>query len=146
MRAERPGHTLQPTALVHEAYLKLVDQKNINWQNRAHFYGVAANVMRHVLIDHARRARADKRAGQLHRVSFSEELLVGNDAAIELLALNEALERLNGLDSREHTVVMLRFFAGLEFTEIAEMLDISLRTAKNDWTLARAWLRKELEK
>jgi RNA polymerase sigma-70 factor (ECF subfamily) len=146
MRAERQDHTLQPTALVHEAFLRLVDQKNISWQNRAHFYGVAANVMRHVLIDHARRARADKRAGQLNRVSFNEDLLKSDDSSIEFLALNEALERLNELDPREHTIVMLRFFAGFRFDEIAHMLGISLRTAKSDWKLARVWLRKQLEK
>jgi len=146
MRAERPNHTLQPTALVHEAYLKLIDQKNMNWQNRAHFYGVAANIMRHVLVDHARKVRAGKRAGQLNRVSFNEDLLVSDDASAELLAINEALDRLRELDPREHTVVTMRFFAGLEFEEIAKMLGISLRTAKSDWTLARAWLRKELTK
>jgi RNA polymerase sigma factor (TIGR02999 family) len=145
MRRERPNHTLQPTALVHEAFLRLMDQKDVTWQNRAHFYGVAADSMRRILVDHARKIHAQKRAGRLNRVSFDEHLVVSDEASVELLALDEALERLCKETLREYTIVVLRFFAGLEIEEIAQMLDISSRTAKRDWVFARAWLRKEME-
>ncbi len=146
MRRERPNHTLQPTALVHEAFLKLLEQKDVTWQNRAHFFGVAADAMRRILVDHARKVHAQKRAGQLNRVSFNEELVFSDDAPAELLALDEALGRLRELDVRGYAIVVLRFFAGLEIEEIAQMLEISSRTAKRDWVMARAWLKKELKK
>jgi RNA polymerase sigma factor (TIGR02999 family) len=146
MRRERPNHTLQPTALVHEAYLKLLEQKDVTWQNRAHFFGVAADCMRRILIDHARKIHAQKRAGQLNRVSFDEGLVVSDDAPADLLALDQALDRLRELDVRQYSIVALRFFAGLEIEEIAQMMDISSRTAKRDWVMAKAWLKKELEK
>jgi RNA polymerase sigma factor (TIGR02999 family) len=133
MRRERPNHTLQPTALVHEAFFKLMDQKYVTWQNRAHFYGVAADSMRRILVDHWRKIHAQKRAGQLNRVSFDEQLAVSDEASVELLALDEALGRLRKENLRESTIVVLRFFAGLEIEEIAQMLDISSRTAKRDW-------------
>jgi RNA polymerase sigma-70 factor (ECF subfamily) len=145
MRSERPEHTLQPTALVHEAYLKLLNQKDVDWQNRAHFYGVAAKTMRHILVDYARKARAAKRVGQLGRITFNEDLVRSEDPSADLLALNEALERLYELDRRGHTVVTLRFFGGFEMDEIAEMLGVSVRTVKRDWTVARAWLRLHLQ-
>lgn len=145
MRSERPEHTLQPTALVHEAFLKLLNQKDIDWQNRAHFYGVAAKTMRHILVDYARKARAAKRLGQLGRVTFTEDLIRSQEASDDLLALDEALERLYAFDQRGHTVVTLRFFGGLEMEEIAKMLGVSVRTIKRDWTLARAWLRLQLQ-
>jgi RNA polymerase sigma factor (TIGR02999 family) len=144
LRGERPGHTLQPTALVHEAYLKLVGAPAPDWQNRAHFMGVAARAMRQLLIDHARRRQAAKRGGGAVPVRITNENL-GIDVPLdELLALNDALDRLGTQHDRLRRVVELRFFAGLTEDEVAEALGVTARTAQRDWAKARAWLYKEL--
>lgn len=144
LQGERAGHTLSATALVHEAYLKLVDQRNSNWKNRAHFFAIAARAMRRVLIDHANKRRAQKRGGGDAVVTLAE-----GDAAIdlqdeELLNLDEALRTLEALDSRQAQIVQLRFFGGLRHEEIAEVLGVSLATVNRDWRSARAWLTTEL--
>ena len=145
MRRERPDHTLQPTALVHEAYFRLVNQPDRTWQTRTHFIRIAAQVMRRMLIDHARARRTAKREGGL-RVPLEEPLLVTEEQSDELLALNEALERLAQFDARQSRVVELRFFGGLTVEETAEALDLSPKTVKRDWCVARAWLHREVTK
>lgn len=144
LSGERSDHTLATTALVHEAYLKLVNLDRIDWQNRAHFYGVAAQAMRRILIDYAVRRKAEKRGGGRRRVSLDEELVLAEENVGPLLALNEALERLESLDERQARVVEARFFAGLTIEETAVALSISPATVKRDWRMARAWLNKEL--
>lgn len=144
IRGERPGHTLQATALVHEAYLRLVGQKEISWQNRAHFFGVAANLMRRILVDHARAKQAKKRGGSGQKLSLDEAVLVKPEAPEQFLALDEALERLARRDPRQSRIVELRFFGGLSEEETAEVLGISTRTVKRDWSVARAWLYQQL--
>jgi RNA polymerase sigma-70 factor, ECF subfamily len=146
MRGERPDHTLQPTALVHEAYLQLVDQKGVSWQNRAHFVAVAAQAMREILVDHARAHRAAKRGGNQARVSLHDAFAATDDRSEELLAIHEALGRLAAEDSQQSRIVELRFFAGLTLEETAEALGISLATVKRDWNIARAWLYRELDR
>ena len=145
MRRERQGHTLQATVLVHEAFLQLAGTDKIDWQNRAHFFALASRAMRRVLIDHARSAKADKRPGGHQQVELDSALTVA-EKPVDLLALNEAMDRLAGWDLRQSQVVEMRFFAGLTFEEIAEVLGIAERTAKRDWTMARAWLHAELTK
>jgi RNA polymerase sigma factor (TIGR02999 family) len=144
MRHEREGHTLQPTALVHEAYLKLVDQTRIAWQNRAHFFGIAARAMRQILVDHARRHQADKRGGQWQRVTLDENLEDPAQLGVEILALHEALEKLSQHDERMARVVELRVFAGLQAQEVAYVLSVSKRTVDADWKVAKMWLGREL--
>src|ERR1035437_3745706 len=144
MRGERPGHSLQATALVHEAYLRLAGQKEMSWQNRAHFFGVAANIMRRILVDHARVKQAKKRGGSEQKVSIDEAVLVQPDPPQDFLALDEALDRLAKRDPRQSRVVELRFFGGLSEEETAEVLGISLRTVKRDWKVARAWLYQQV--
>jgi RNA polymerase sigma-70 factor, ECF subfamily len=144
MRRENPQHTLQPTALVHEAYAHLVDHPQQKWQNRAHFLASAAQVMRHILVDHARAKRAGKRGGHQQQVTLDEGLLRSDDRTLDVLAIHEALERLTGFDPRQGKVVELHFFGGLTFEEVAMVLGISERTAKREWSMARAWLRTEL--
>jgi RNA polymerase sigma factor (TIGR02999 family) len=146
MRHERANHTLQPTALVHEAYARLVQQPLIPWQSRAHFFATASQLMRHILVDHARARRAAKRGGLQHQVTLDEALLPAANHSIDVLALHEALERLTGFDPRQGRLVELHFFGGLSFEEIALVLHISERTAKRDWSMARAWLKNELSK
>jgi len=145
MAGERPGHVLQATALVNEAYLRLVDWKDVRWQNRAHFFAMAAQLMRHVLVDVARtRDRAKRGHGQLH-VSLSEAAEVPTTAErVDLVALDDALKVLEGLDARQARVVELRFFGGLSLEEAAHVLDVSVGTVRRDWSLARAWLYREL--
>ena len=143
MRRERADHTLQPTALVNEAYLRLVDQRDVEWRDRAHFLGVAAQLMRMILVDHARARRAAKRAGG-ERVPLDETVLVGGERDVDLLALDEALERLAALDPRLGRVVELRYFGGLTTREAAEVLGISTATVEREWATARGWLRREL--
>ena len=143
MRRERQGHTLQATVLVHEAFLQLAGTDKIEWQNRAHFFALASRAMRRLLIDHARSAKAEKRPGGHQQVELNSQLPMAS-GPVDLLALNEALERLATWDLRQCHVVEMRFFAGLGFAEIAEVLGISERTAKRDWTMARAWLLAEL--
>jgi RNA polymerase sigma factor (TIGR02999 family) len=144
LRRERPGHTLQTTALIHEAYLRLVDAKDVHWQNRAHFFAIAANLMRRVLVDHARRRDADKRGGSQVRVQLDEALAVADATNVDLLAINEALDRLTVIDPQQARVVELRFFGGLSVEEAAAALGVSPKTIKRDWSVARAWLRREI--
>jgi RNA polymerase sigma factor (TIGR02999 family) len=146
MRHERSDHTLQATALVHEAYLRLVHQPERTWENRTHFLHIAAQVMRHVLIDHARARRTAKRESGLERVPFEESAVLNEDQADELLALDEALEHLAQFDARQSRIVELRFFGGLTVEETADALGISPKTVKRDWTVARAWLYRKLKK
>jgi RNA polymerase sigma factor (TIGR02999 family) len=144
LRQERAGHTLQPTALVNEAYLRLVDQTRVTWQNRAQFYGVAATMMRRILVNHARALAAEKRGGGTRRLSLSDVEISPAETAAELLALDEALERLHQLDARKSRVVELLYFGGLENAEVAEVLGVSEKTVRRDWQTARSWLYREL--
>jgi RNA polymerase sigma factor (TIGR02999 family) len=143
LRRERQNHTLQPTALVNEAFLKLVDQK-VQWQNRAHFFGVAAQAMRRILIDHARTHQRVKRGGVAPKVTLDDAMIAAEERSIDVLALDEALERLAALDERQARVVELRFFAGLSVEETAEVMKISPATVKREWSMAKAWLHAEL--
>ncbi len=144
MRNERPGRTLQTTALVHEAYLKLIDIRNVDWQHRAHFFALSARIMRNILLDHARRRVAAKRGGAMPRLNLDEVPDVGSVRARELMALDEALETLAKLDPRKARVIELRFFGGLSVEETAAALDVSADTILRDWRLGRAWLLKEI--
>ena len=144
LRRERPGHTLQTTGLIHEAYLRLVDAKDVHWQSRTHFFAIAANVMRRILVEHARRRDADKRGGSHVRVQLDEALVVANEIDDDLLAIDEALDRLAAIDPQQARVVELRFFSGLTVDETAVALGISPKTVKRDWSVARAWLRREI--
>jgi RNA polymerase sigma factor (TIGR02999 family) len=141
LRAERPNHTLQPTALVNEAYLRLVDQKNVRWQNRRHFYGIAAQLMRRILVDHARKRQSEKRGGGEALIPFEEAKGVPVKAR-ELVALDDALKDFATIDPRSAKIVELRQFGGLSIDETANVLEISPATVKRDWTLAKAWLRR----
>src|SRR5215471_10773641 len=142
LRKERKSHTLQPTALVHEAYLRLVDQKNPNWQNRSHFYGIASQLMRRILVDHARRRQADKRARQ--RVSLGDAVSFQPERSRELLALDASLSALEKIDQRKCRAVELRYFGGLSMDEIAQTLDVSAVTVRRDLRMAEAWLNHEM--
>lgn len=144
LRQERPGHTLQTTALIHEAYLRLVDQKNVQWQNRTHFFAIAAQLMRRILVDHARQRQAAKRGGDALRVTLNESMALSEEPDVNLVALDEALNRLAEIDPQQARVVELRFFSGLSIEETAEALGISPRTVKRDWNVAKAWLRREI--
>jgi len=144
MRHERPDHTLQTTALVNEAYLRLVRQKNVNWQGRSHFLAIAAKTMRRVLIDHARGHLREKRGGAKISLPLSEALAFSPEHSEQLLKVDEALERLAKLDVRQSHIVELRFFGGLSVEETAEFLNISPKTVKRDWALAKVWLQREL--
>jgi RNA polymerase sigma factor (TIGR02999 family) len=145
MQHERPGHTLQATALVHEAYMRLVGEESVEWQNRAHFFAIAAHTMRQVLLDYARRRHADKRGGiNARKVDIDAELLVGENTLEDVIAIDEALERLAAIDPRQSRLVELRFFAGLSVEEAAEVMGISAVTVKRDWRMAKAWLHREL--
>lgn len=141
---ETPGHTLQPTALVNEAYLRLVGERNMQWQSRAHFIGVAAQLMRFILVDHCRRKRYQKRGGAAQRVTFDENLEVAVERSDELMALDDALTKLAGQDERKSRIAELRYFGGLSVEETAEALSISVATVMRDWRLTRAWLQREL--
>jgi RNA polymerase sigma factor (TIGR02999 family) len=142
---ERPDQTLQPTALVHEGYLRLIDSKRIDWQNRAHFFGIAGRAMRRVLVEHARKRSAEKRGGKLQRITFDENLAMQQCPEVEILDLDQALEGLAVLDKRMADVVEMRVFGGLTAKEVAHVLDISRQTVQEDWRVARMWLRRELE-
>jgi RNA polymerase sigma-70 factor (ECF subfamily) len=146
MRHERKGHTLQTSALVNEAYLRLVDHEHIEWQNRAHFFGVAAQAMRRILVDHARARNYQKRGGGAQQVSLDEAAPLTGACAAELIALDEALQELAKLDPRKSRVVELRYFGGLSMEETAEALGISIPTVTRDWNTAKAWLLRELSK
>ena len=144
MDRERPGHTLQTTALVNEAYVRLIDWKNVHWQNRAHFFAVSAQLMRRILVDFARSRRYAKRGGGVLAVTLDEAALVSNEKGTDIVALDEALLSLTELDARQSRVVELRFFGGLSIEETAEVLKVSPGTVRRDWSLARAWLHREL--
>jgi RNA polymerase sigma factor (TIGR02999 family) len=146
LRRERQDHTLQPTALVNEAYLKLIDQRKAKWQNRAQFFGVSAQLMRRILVDHARERHASKRGGlDQQRLSITSAEKLVQQPEVDLLALHEALEELATLDSQQERIVELRFFGGLSIEETAEVLGIGHATVERDWKMARAWLRRKLE-
>jgi RNA polymerase sigma factor (TIGR02999 family) len=144
MRRETPGHTLQTSALVNEAYLRLIDQRHVRWQNRAHFFGIAAQLMRRILIDHARKAHYAKRGGGAVQVSLDEAAAVAEARAAELLAVDEALEKLTAMDARKGRLVELRFFGGLTEEETAEVMGISVPTVQREWRAAKAWLHRML--
>ena len=146
MRRERPGHTLQTTAVVHEAYLRLIDQNHVQWQNRAHFFAIAAQMMRRILITHAQSHAYAKRGGGALKVSLDEAAVLSPARAGELIALDEALKSLAVIDVRRSQVVELRFFGGLSNEEIAEVLKISPNTVTRDWNVAKAWLYREISK
>lgn len=144
LRRERRDHTLEPTALVHEAWLRLVDQRSRDWENRSHFLAIAATAMRRVLVHHAEKVRASKRGGDRRRVTLVDAPEELTEQGLEVLALDEALTRLEAHDPRKARVVELRFFSGLEHTEIAAALGVTTRTVERDWRMARAWLAREL--
>jgi RNA polymerase sigma factor (TIGR02999 family) len=144
MRNERPGKTIQTTALVHEAYLKLIDIDNVEWQHRAHFFAISAQVMRHILLERARRSRAAKRGGEAARIDLDDAPDVASVRARELIALDDALSAMAKIDPRKARVVEMRFFAGLSIEETAEVLKVSPDTVVRDWRLARAWLLAEM--
>jgi len=144
MRFERGNHTLQPTALVNEAYLRLADASGSLWQDRAHFFAAAAQVMRHILVDHARSHGSGKRGAGAVQVTLDENIVPSPSDSIDILALHEALERLSRLDARQGRIVELHFFGGLSFEEIASVLEVSERTVKRDWAMARIWLFQEV--
>jgi RNA polymerase sigma factor (TIGR02999 family) len=146
MAGERQGHILQTTALVNEAFMRLIDWRNVEWQSRAHFFGLAAQVMRRILVDFARARRREKRGGGEIQVSLSEAAKVPSERSADLVALDDALQTLEKLDQRQARVVELRFFAGLSLEETAEALRISLSTVRRDWSLAEAWLFRELNR
>ena len=146
LRKERPNHTLASTALVHEAYIRLVDQHDVTWQNRAHFFGIASEMMRRILVNYAVHAKRQKRGGELQRVTLDAGIPAVDPAEnVDLICLDEALTRLETLDQRQARVVELRYFGGLNIEETAEVLEISPATVKREWNMARAWLRAELE-
>ena len=145
MQRESPGHTLQPTALVHEAYFRLIDQRHVKWRNRAQFFGVAAGMMRRILIDQARLRRAEKRGAERERVTLAgDEVAPDGPADVDVLALHESLERLAAFDPRQERIVELRYFGGLTIEEAAEVIGISEATVVREWTIAKAWLRANL--
>ena len=143
---EKPGHTLQSTALVHEAYLKLVDQDRVQWQNRAQFFAVAAQLIRRILVDHARRRRAEKRGGETQKISLDESIATKQHKDVDLVALDDALTDLSRLDSQQAQVIELRFFAGMTIAESAEVLGISPATVQRDWVTAKAWLFRQVSR
>ena len=144
MRRESPGHTLQTSALVNEAFLRLVDQRNVRWQNRSHFFAIAAQMMRRILVDYARSRSYAKRGGGARALTLDEELIVSDERSDEVVAVHEALEELAKFDARKSQIVELRFFGGLSIDETAEVLGVSPGTVMSDWTMAKAWLRREI--
>jgi RNA polymerase sigma factor (TIGR02999 family) len=146
LRRERAEHTLQSTALVHEAFLRLVDQRDVHWKSRAHFYGIAARMIRRILVDHARAQNAGKRGAGAIKLELDEAVAVSQERELDLVGLDEALERLAALDERQGRIVELRFFAGLSVEETAEVMHLSPATIKREWSSARAWLYREILK
>jgi RNA polymerase sigma factor (TIGR02999 family) len=144
LRKERPNHSLQATALINEAFLRLIDVKDVQWQNRAHFFAIAANLMRRILVDHARRRDAEKRGGSQVCLTLDEGLAWASEPDVDLLAIDEALDRLAVIDEQQARIVELRFFSGLTVEETATALGISPKTVKRDWSVARAWLKREI--
>jgi RNA polymerase sigma-70 factor, ECF subfamily len=143
---EHTGHTLQTTALVHEAYMRLIDWKNVQWQNRAHFFAISAQLMRRILVDFARSRHFAKRGGGMRQIEFDEAMAIAPARSVDLVALDDALKALATLDARRSQVVELRFFGGLSIAETAEVLKVSSGTVRRDWSLAQAWLHRELSK
>jgi len=144
IRKERPGHTLQTSALVNEAFVRLVDQKNVHCENRAHFFAIAAQMMRRILVDYARNRRSVKRGGEAWQVTFNEDLIVPDERSADVVALDEALNELAKIDDRKRKVVELRFFGGLSIEETAEVLAVSPGTVMRDWALSKAWLKRAM--
>ena len=144
MAGERAGHTLQATALVNEAYLRLIEVNQVRWQNRAHFFAISAQLMRQILVDYARKRRSRKRGGDVRQVFLDEEMIVSEERAANVVALDDALKSLAEIDPRKSQIVELRFFGGLSIEETAEVLAVSPGTVMRDWTLAKAWLRREI--
>jgi len=144
MSRERADHTLQTSALVNEAYLRLIDQKDVHWQNRAHFFGIAAQMMRRILVDYARQRRYAKRGGDARQVPLDEAMIVSEERTAEVVALDDALKSLAEIDPRKSQIVEMRFFGGLSIEETAEVLKVSPGTIMREWTLAKAWLRREM--
>jgi RNA polymerase sigma factor (TIGR02999 family) len=145
MRKESPGHTLQTSALVNEAYIKLVDQKNVRWQNRAHFFGIAAQLMRRILVDHARNRTRLKRGAGIRKLSLDEAVTVSNDSAEAFLLLDDALMRLGEIDAKKSRIVEMKIFCGLNIKEIAEVEKVSPSTIEREWRKAKAWLHREIQ-
>ena len=145
MRREDPNHTLQTTALINETYLRLIDQRKVQWQNRAHFFGIAAQIMRRILLNYARDQNRMKRGGKTIHVSLSEAMVMPGEKDREIIALNDALTRLEGIDERKSRVVELRYFGGLTVPEVAEVLKVSEITVMRDWAFAKAWLSREMQ-
>jgi RNA polymerase sigma factor (TIGR02999 family) len=146
MGRERPGHTLQTTAIVNEAYTHLINQREVQWQNRAHFFGIASHLMRHILSGYARSRQCAKRGGGAHQVGLEEAMLVSEERVAEMVALDDALDSLAQIDERKSRIVEMRFFGGMSIEETAEVLGVSPGTVMRDWTLAKAWLRCEMDK
>jgi RNA polymerase sigma factor (TIGR02999 family) len=146
LRRERPDHTLQSTALVHEAYMRLIDQRNVRWQNRAQFFGLAAELIRRILVDHARAKQAAKRGGTAVKLTLDEALDASAGRDLDLVRLDDSLKALAEVDAQQSRIVELRYFAGLTIEETAEALDISPATVKRDWVVAKAWLRRQMDK
>jgi RNA polymerase sigma factor (TIGR02999 family) len=146
LRQERAGHTLQSTALVHEAYMKLVGQNNVRWQNRAHFFGIAAQMIRRILVDYARAKHAEKRGSGAAQLSLDEAIALPGGKDLDLVALDDALKGLAKIDERQSRLVELRFFTGLTIEETAEVMQMSVATAKRDWVSAKAWLSREIRR
>lgn len=146
LRRERAGHTFQTTALIHETYLKLVDQRNVNWQSRTHFFAIAGTLMRRILVDHARSKKREKRGGEAIRLTLNEEAMnvATSEKSVDLMALDEALTRLEKLDEQQSRIVELRYFSGLTLEETADTLNVSRTTVATDWAMAKAWLHREL--
>lgn len=145
MRGERPGHTLQTTALIHETYLKLIDQRQTDWKNRAHFFGISSRIMRRVLLDYARAKTSEKRGGEAVHISLEDDFTISEDPkGVDLIALDQALDRLAAIDEQQARIVELKYFSGLTLNETAEVLKVSRSTVANNWNVARAWLHREL--
>lgn len=146
LRQENPGHTLQPTALVHEAWLRLIDQTRVNWRNRAQFFGVAAQLMRRILVDHAKTKHREKRGGDAVKLSLDDAINLSSERAAELLALDDGLDELTRVDERKSRVVELRYFGGFSVEETAQILGVSPETVMRDWKLAKAWLYQQIRR
>jgi len=144
LRHERPGHTLQPTALVNEAFLKLADQHRVSWRGKTHFFAVGAQIMRRILVDHARSKHRKKRGGDRQRIALQDDLRLSTQGDEDLVAVDEAIEKLASRDARQAKIVELRFFGGMTVDEVAEVLGVSKRSVEAEWTMIRAWLRREL--
>jgi RNA polymerase sigma factor (TIGR02999 family) len=144
LRSERSGHTLQSTALVHEAYMRLIDQRHVRWQNRAHFFGISAQLIRRILVDHARAGKAGKRGGGAPKLAIEEGFASAEKRELDLVALDDALRELAEFDPQQARLVELRYFSGLTIEETAEVMQISPATVKRDWVVAKAWLRREI--